>query len=119
MEQQILGCSLDNIETLRLGQQFGDSPAIELPVSLRAGATHRGSLAAVQDAELYSGPVNCQAHDAVECIDLAYQMAFAEPADRRVARHLADGRPLVGQEQCRGANPCRGGCRLATGMPAA
>jgi hypothetical protein len=33
-------------------------------------------------------------------VDAAHEMALAEPADRRVARrHLADRRPLVGQEK--------------------
>ena len=31
------------------------------------------------------------AHQPVERIDLADQMALAEPADRRIARHGADG----------------------------
>ena len=52
-------------------------------------------LAAVQDAELDARPVDRPAHDAVERIDLAHEMALAEPADRRIARHLADRRPLV------------------------
>ena len=51
--------------------------------------------------------------------DLAHQVTLAEPADRGVARHLADRRPLVGQEQCLGTETCAGRGRLATGMPAA
>ena len=83
------------------GQQFADRPAIELAVGLRARPAHRRALAAVQDAELDAGPVDRAPHDAVERIDLAHQMPLAEPADRRIARHLADRRPLVGQQQVR------------------
>ena len=33
---------------------------------------------------------------AIEGVDLAHQMALAEPADGRIAGHLADGRELDG-----------------------
>ena len=39
------------------------------------------------------------AHHAVERVDLAHQMALAQPADGRVAGHLADGGELMGDEQ--------------------
>jgi len=45
--------------------------------------------------KLDAGAVDGAAHDSVECIDLAHQMTLGEPADRRVARHLADRRALV------------------------
>jgi len=44
------------------------------------------------------GPVDRAAHDTVERIDLAHEMPLAEPADRRVARHLTDRRALMGQQ---------------------
>ena len=119
IEQQILGRPLDDVETRRFGQQFGDGAAIELAVGLRARPAHRRALAAVQDAELDPGAVDRPAHDAVERIDLAHQMPLAEPADRRVARHLADRRPLVRQQQRARPDPRRRRRRLAPGMPAA
>jgi hypothetical protein len=57
-------------------------------------------------------------NDAVERIDLAHQMPLAEPADRRVARHLANRRPLVRQQQRARPDPRRRSRRLAPGMPA-
>ena len=95
------------------------APAIELAVGLGARAAHRRPLAAVEHAELDAGAVDGAAHDAVERVDLAHQMALAEPADRRVARHLADRRALVGQQERARAEPRRGRRRLAPGMPAA
>ena len=65
--------------------------AIELAVGLGARALHRRALGAVEQAELDAGGVGDPAHHAVERIDLAHQVALAEPADRRVAGHLADG----------------------------
>ena len=49
------------------------------------------ALAAVEHAELDAAGVRHAAHQAVERIDLAHQMALAEPADRRIAGHRADG----------------------------
>jgi hypothetical protein len=43
-----------------------------------------------------------RAHDAAERIDLAHQMALAEPADRRVARHLADRCALMSRFRVKG-----------------
>ena len=119
VEQQILGRPLDDVEIRRLGQQFGDRAAVELAVGLGARPAHRRPLAAVQHAELDAGPVDRPAHDAVERIDLAHQMPLAEPADRRVARHLADRRPLMRQQHRARPEPRRRRRRLAPGMPAA
>ena len=59
------------------------------------------------------------AHQAVERIDLAHQMALAEPADRRIARHRADGRePLRDKRGARAHARGRGG-GLAAGVAAA
>ena len=119
IEQQILGRALDDRQTGGLGEQRRHGRAVELPIGLRAGAPHRRPLAAVQHAELDAGAVDRAAHDPVERIDLAHQMALGEPADRRVARHLADRRPVVRQEGRAGAKPRRRRRRLAPGMPPA
>ena len=65
---------------------------IELAVGLGARAAHRRALAAVEHAELDAAGVRHAAHEAVERVDLAHEMALSEPADRRIARHGADGR---------------------------
>ena len=54
------------------------------------GATHRGSLGAVEHPELNPGSVDGPAHDTIEGIHLAHQLTFGEAADGRVARHLPD-----------------------------
>ncbi len=64
--------------------------AVELAVGLGAGAAHGRALGAVEHAELDSGAVDGATHHAVQRIDLADQVALGQPADRRVARHLAD-----------------------------
>jgi hypothetical protein len=87
--------------------------------AIQSEPSRRRALAAVQYAELYACPVDCPAHDAVERVDLPHEMALAEPANRRVAGHLADGGALVGQEErARTEANSRSGS-LAAGMPAA
>ena len=92
---------------------------VELAVGLRARPAHRRSLAAVEHAELDAALVGDPAHQAVERIDLAHQMALAEPADRRIAGHRADGREPV-RDQRRARAHARSRSRsLAAGMAAA
>ena len=95
VENQILGRTLDNCQTRDLVEQLGHCAAVQLAVRLSARSAHRRPLAAVQHAELDAGAIDRAAHEAVERIDLADQMALGETADRRVARHLADRRAAV------------------------
>ena len=119
VEQQILDRALDDIETFGFGEQFRHRRAVELAVGLGARAPHRRSLAAVQHAELDAGAVDRAAHHPVERIDLAHQMALGQPADRRVARHLADRVAAMGDQGGTRAEPSRSGGGLAAGMTAA
>ncbi len=83
---------------------------VELAVGLGAGALDGGALGAVEQAELDAGSVGDAAHEAVEGVDLADQVAFAEAANGRVARHFADGGKPVGDEGRAGAHArCRAG----------
>ena len=59
------------------------------------------------------------AHQPVKRVDLAHQMAFAEPADRRIAGHGADGGESMGDQRRLGAHARGRGGRLAAGMAAA
>ncbi|MNY46053.1 hypothetical protein D3C86_1811990 [compost metagenome] len=67
------------------------------------------------DAGLVADP----AHQAVQGVNLADQMTLAQPADGRVARHLADGLTLVGQQQGARAGAGRRSGGLAAGVTAA
>ncbi|SRR6266404_7782738 len=87
--------------------------------AIQSERTRRRALAAVQNPELDAGAVDHPAREPVERVDLAHEMSLAEPADRRVARHLADRRPLVGQEKRARTEPRSHRSRLAAGMPAA
>ncbi len=93
--------------------------AIELAVGLGARPLNRGPLRAVQHAELNAGLVGDAAHQPVQRVDLAHEMTLAEPANGRIAGHLADGLDLV-RDQRRARAHARGrGRGLAAGVSAA
>ncbi len=102
-----------------LGEQFLHRPAVQLAVGLGARPAHGRALAAIEDAELDAGAVDRPAHDPVERVDLAHEMALGEAANRRVARHLADRLDLMGQQQRAGAEASRRSRSFAAGVAAA
>jgi hypothetical protein len=58
-------------------------------------------------------------HQPVQRIDLAHKVALAEPADGRIARHLADGAEPMRDEGRARTHACGCGRRLTAGMAAA
>src|SRR4051812_10338633 len=92
---------------------------IDFTVGLCSRSPHRWPLAAVEQKELYPSAIGDPAHQSVESVDLAYEMAFAESSDGRVARHAADGRDRVGDEGGCGAQPRSSSSGLGAGVPAA
>ena len=118
-EDQIVGFALDHRQIRRLEDRALHGGGVELAVGLGAGAAHGGALAAVQDAKLDAALVGDAAHQAVERVDLPHQMALAEPADRRIAGHRADGREFVRHQRGFGAHPRRRGRGFAAGVAAA
>ncbi len=89
---------------------------VKCPVSLSSRAAHRRTLAAVEDLEVDAGTISCPAHQAIQGIDFTDQMAFANPANCRIAGHFTDRAASVSEQKRAGADPC-GGCRcLAAGM---
>jgi hypothetical protein len=58
-------------------------------------------------------------HQAVQGIDLADQMSFAQASDGRVARHRTNGGKAMGQQGGGGAHPRSSRGRFAPGMATA
>ena len=80
---------------------------------------HSRALAAIQQAKLNAGGITSPTDNAVEGVDLADQVALADTAHGRVARHLANGIGAMGHERHVGANPRCSRCGLGAGMAAA
>ncbi len=71
------------------GEEALDGGAVEGAVGLGAGAADGGAFSAVEQFEMDAGGVGGFAHQAVQRVDLADQVAFADAADGGVAGHLA------------------------------
>ena len=93
--------------------------AIEFPVGLGARSVHRRALAAVQHAELDTGPIDGPGHQPVQGVDLSNQMSLAQAADGGIAGHFTDGGFAMGDQQGARAAPRRRGRGFAAGVPAA
>jgi hypothetical protein len=110
------------LEDAEVGLAFDDPPdgaAVALPVGLRAGRAHGRALAPVQHPEVNAGPIGGLGHRPAQRVDLAHQVTLADPADRRVAAHLADGFDVVGQQQRARTAACRRQGGLGPGVAAA
>ena len=119
LDDQILDAALDHLEIGGGADGRLHGLAVELAVGLGARALHGRTLGAVEQPELDAGGVGDAAHQAVEGIDLAHQVALAEPADGRIAGHLADRGERVGDERRAGAHAGSRGRGFAAGMAAA
>jgi hypothetical protein len=87
-----------------LAQQAPHGRLVEPPIGLGARPADGRPLAGVQGSELNPGAVDGPRHDPVEGVDLAHQMALAQPADGRVAGHLADRLQRVGDQAAMAAS---------------
>ena len=118
-DHQVLHRALDHLQVRRRPDRGLHGGAVELAVGLGARALHGRPLGAVEQPELDAGRIGHPPHQAVQRIDLAHQVALAEPADGRVARHLADGGEAVRHQRRARAHAGRRSRRLAAGMAAA
>jgi hypothetical protein len=116
---QVLGGSGAQREVRCFLQERAHRAPVQGTVRLGAWPSYRGPFAAVQQLEMDAGRISGTPHQPVERIDLADQVAFADPADRRVAGHFADRRQRMGQQQRAGTDSRRCGGSLTSGVPAA
>ena len=111
--------ALDHLEVRRRPDRGLHGGPVELAVGLGARALHGRPLGAVEQAELDAGRIRHPPHQAIKRIDLAHQMALAEPADGRIAGHLADGGKAVRDQRRARAHAGSRRRGLAAGMAAA
>ena len=119
LDDQILDAALDHLEVGGGANGRLHRLAVELAVGLGARALHGRTLGAVEQPELDAGGVGDAAHQAVEGVDLAHQVALAEAADGRIAGHLADRGEGVGDERRARAHARSRGRGFAAGVAAA
>src|SRR3712207_6761637 len=78
LDDDVLDRGFDDREVRLLVEQLAHRTAVELAVGLGAGTMDRRPFAAVEQTELNAGTIGGTSHQAVERIDLADEMPFAE-----------------------------------------
>ena len=119
VEQQPDHLALANRQPRLLGEQVLHRFGIELPIGLGARPLDRRALLPVECAKLNTAAVDGLCHDTIEGVDLANQVATAEPADRRVAGHRADRGNFLGEQEGARTHPGTRGSSLGASMAAA
>ncbi len=99
LHQQILDRLRNRLKIGLFADRGQHMPPVKLAIGLSARSLHGRPLGAVQHAELDAGLVDHAAHEPIERIDFAHKVAFAEPANGRIARHFTDGFKLVGDQR--------------------
>ena len=100
-------------------QSTADRLLVQHAVGLGAGGAYRRAFRGIQDAELDAGFVGGRRHRTTQRIDLAYQMALADAADRRIAAHRPERVEVVRQQQRVRTRPRRGKRSFGAGVAAA
>ena len=115
-DNQVSGLAFDDPQAGK-GSHFRlHGGTVERSVCLRAWSADGRTLPSVKDPELDSGLVGDSAHQAIECVHLADQVALPEPADRRIAGHLADGREPMREQNRVGTESGGRGCGFCARM---
>ena len=100
MHQEIDDIPFDDLK-IRKASEFGlHLNLVNRAITLSAGSAHRGSLAPIQQSELNPCPVRNPTHQAVECINLPYEVPLTQSADCGVTRHFANRVFTVCDESC-------------------
>ena len=118
-DNELVRLALDHAEIGGLADGGLHRRGIELAVGLGTRTPHGRTLAAVEHAELDARRIGHPAHQPVERIDLADQMALAETADGGIAGHRADGRKAMGHQRRPRTHARRRARGLAAGVAAA
>ena len=119
VEGEIIDGLLEKRQIRRVLEARSDRLLVEDAIRLRPRCTHRRPLARVERPELDSGFIGGERHRAAEGVDLLDEMTLADPADRRIARHLPQRFDAVSKKQCPAPHARRGERGLRSGMAAA
>ncbi len=99
LHHQVLNGLLEQPQVRLVLEAAADGLAIQHPIRLRARRTDSWPLRAVQDSELDAGLIRGQCHGPTEGVHLFDEVALADSADGRIARHLTKGLDVVREQQ--------------------
>ena len=95
-----------------------DRLLVQQAVGLSSGRANGCPFAGVQRSELNARFIGGEGHRAAQGVDLPNEMSLADAADRRIARHLAEGFDAVRDQQGSAAASRRCESRLGSGVAA-
>ncbi len=119
IEREIVDGLLEQRQVRLVLEPRPDRLLVEHPIGLRARRAHRRPLARIERPELDARLVGRDRHRAAQRVDLLDQVALADAADRRIARHLPQRFDAVREQQRLAAHPRAGERRLGAGVAAA
>jgi hypothetical protein len=111
LDQKSFDAALAQSETWAGLQHSLHAQPIESFVGLRSRRSNCRSFFSIEGSELNSGFVDSSTHLAAKSVDLFDQVALANTANRRVARHLAYVVKIEGEQQGIAAHTC--GCQAS------
>jgi hypothetical protein len=100
-------------------QEGANSTAVESPIALCARRPHRRAFGSVEHPKLDTSQISGPSHDAAENVDFSDDGALGNPADGRIAGHLADGLEVLSEKKSPGTPTGRHRGRLSPGVTAA
>ncbi len=118
LQNEVVGLGLDHFQAGNSPQLRLHGLGIELAVGLSPRPADRGAFAAVQDPKLDAPGIGHPAHQAVERIDFAHQMALAQAPNSGIAGHGTDGIEAMGDERRPRAHTGAGRGGLTAGVAA-
>ena len=117
-EDEILDRRGAHLEIRLFADQVPHGQPVQHAVGLGTRAAHGRALADVEDPELDAGTVYGAAHETVQRVDLAHQLALGQPADGRVAGHFPDVFRVMGNQEGAGSHAGRRRRRFTPGVAA-
>ena len=116
IEEKIGDLAFDNGQIFESGDLRLHRPAVQFTVSLGPRAAYGRPLPPVKHPKLDPRRIRNPAHQTVESIDFAHEMAFTQSANCRVARHRADRRKGMRHQGRLRPDSRRGARCLTAGM---
>ncbi len=99
VQDQVVDRLLEERQVRLVFEAAADRPAVEHAIGLGAGGPDRRSLAGVEDPELDARLVRGDGHRAAQGVHFLDEMPLADPSDRGIAGHLAEGLDTVGEQK--------------------
>src|SRR5882724_1131175 len=118
LEDQVIHLALDHRKPLGLPDRRLHRSGVELPIRLGPWPADRWPFAPIENPELNSSSIRRPTHQAIKCIDLADEVALAEPPDGWIARHCPDRSEPMRHKGHLSPHAGRSGRSLAPGVSA-